>query len=334
MPNSARLWLRLTRLQAGAATAITCVFGAILLMPGNSIDVVHLILLFLIGLLYHFWGFVLNEWADVEIDKYARELTQKPLISGAIRRNHAFYAAWWAIAMAWVLSTLYFGSPLASLAFLMAIFLGAVYDLLGKRFFGADFVLGGSIFFFTLFGAYTVSSHLTPVVYLAGFLFFIQLAFQTGFTGGLKDIPHDHKAGANTSAVYLGCRVVGNRLHISRPYRVYVIGTKTVHTAAVFIPFFVIWFQLYDPVWVQLIPLLLLVLLMWGAALKAISFTEFRREEIMRLLGGHEVVSYPMVAILIMGVIGPVNAIFLLLFPIFWYAIFLFIIYGRLMPDV
>ncbi len=334
MPSSARSWLRLTRLQAGAATAITCVFGAILLMDPNRIDVVHLILLFFMGLLYHFWGFVLNEWADVEVDRYAEELTQKPLISGAIRRNHAFYAAWWAIAVAWILSAFYFVSPKASLAFLVAIFLGAVYDLLGKRFFGADFVLGGSIFFFTLFGAYTVSDTLTPVVYLAAFLFFIQLAFQTGFTGGIKDIPHDHAACANTSAVYLGCRVIGNKLHISRAYRVYVIGTKTVHTAAVFIPFFVMWLEFYDPVWVQVIPLFFLVLLMWGAAIKAISYKEFKREEIMRLLGGHEVVSYPLVAILIMGVIGPVNAIFLLLFPIFWYAIFLYIIYGRLMPDV
>jgi 4-hydroxybenzoate polyprenyltransferase len=334
MPNTARLWLKLTRLQAGAATAITCVFGAILLMPGNQIDVLHLILLFLIGLLYHFWGFVLNEWADVEVDSYAQELTKKPLISGAIRKNHAFYAAWWAIALAWVLSTLYFASPMASLAFLVAIFLGSIYDLLGKRFFGADFILGGSIFFFTLFGAFTVSSDITPIVYLVAFLFFIQLAFQTGFTGGIKDIPHDHKAGAKTSAVYLGCRVVGKKLIISRSFRVYVIGTKTIHTAAVFIPFFVLWFKMYDPVWVQLIPLALLVLLMWGAAIKAISFKEFKREEIMRILGGHEVVTYPMVAILIMGEIGLANAILLLLFPIFWYALFLVIIYGRLMPDV
>ena len=80
--------------------------------------------------------------------------------------------------------------------------------------------------------------------------------------------------------------------------------------------------------------LLLLVVLMWGAALKAISFKEFQRLEIMKVLGGHEIVSYPIVAILIMGIIGIWYAMFLLLFPIVWYACFLLIIYGKFMPDV
>jgi 4-hydroxybenzoate polyprenyltransferase len=329
-----RQWLKLTRLQAGSATAITSVFGAILLMPRDQVDIVHLIILFTIGIMYHFWGFVLNEWADIEVDRFAKELTRKPLITGTIGKKQAFYAAWGAIIIAWALGMMIFRSFWADLAFFTAIVLGAVYDLYGKRFFGADFVLGGSIFAFTLFGALTVSTDLTLVVFLAGFLFFIQLAFQTGFTGGLKDIPHDFLAGAKTSAVYLGCRVIGKKLIITRDFRVYVIGTKTVHTAAVFIPLFLGWFTLYEPVYIQIIPLIILVLLMWAAALKAISFREFQREKIMRLLGGHEVVSYPIVAILIMGVIGMPYAMFLLLFPILWYAAFLFIIYGRFMPDV
>ncbi|UCE73886.1 MAG: UbiA family prenyltransferase [Methanomassiliicoccales archaeon] len=335
MPASAvRQWLKLARLQAGCATAITSVFGAILLMPRYGIDVVHLFILFIIGLLFHFYGFVLNEYSDIEVDMYAKELTDKPLIKGTIKKKHALYAAIVAIMIALGAEIIIFKSVLATSAFLVAIILGAIYDLYGKRFFGADFVLGGSIFFFTLFGAFTVSNNLTPVVFLAAFLFFIQLAFQTGFTGGMKDIPHDYLAGAKTSPVYLGCRVVGKKLIITREFRIYVIGTKTVHTSAVFIPFLVEWFDSYDPVILQIPILILLVLLMWGAALKAVSFKEFKREKLMRILGAHEVVTYPMVAILVMGFIGILNAVILLLLPIIWYAGFLYIIYGRFMPDV
>lgn len=54
----------------------------------------------------------------------------------------------------------------------------------------------------------------------------------------------------------------------------------------------------------------------------------------MKVLGMHEIVTYPMVPILIMGIVRIEYALFLLLFPIFWLAIFLFIIYGKFMPDV
>jgi hypothetical protein len=171
-------------------------------------------------------------------------------------------------------------------------------------------------------------------VYLVAFLFFIQLSFQTGVTGGIKDIPHDHLAGAKTSPVYLGCRVIGRRLIISREFKVYVIVTKTVHTFAILLPFFVTWFTFYDPIFIQIVFLGLLTFLMWGAAIKVITETEFDREKLMRILGGHEVVTYPLVAILIMGFVGPQIATVLLFLPIIWYASFLYIIYGRLMPEV
>lgn len=332
--GTARQWLKLTRAQAGAATAITSVFGAILLMPENQVDLVHLLILFFIGLSYHFYGFVLNEYADIKVDSYAKELTQKPLIKGTIKKEHAVFTAISAILMGFAASVVLFGSYLASLAFLLAILLGAIYDLFGKKFFGADMILGGSIFFFTLFGAFTVSSELTPIVYLAAFLFFIQLAFQTGVTGGLKDIPHDFLANAKTSPVFLGCRVIGKKLILTREFMAYVLGMKAVHTAAVLVPFFVSWFVFYDIMLLQILLLILFVVLMWAACVKAISFTEFKREEIMRVLGGHEVFSYPIVAVLIMGFIGLEYAIFLLIFPIIWYACFLLIIYGKFMPEV
>ena len=56
--SSLKQWLKLARLQSGAATAITPVFGAALLMSEDGLDITHLIILFLIGLLFHFFGFL------------------------------------------------------------------------------------------------------------------------------------------------------------------------------------------------------------------------------------------------------------------------------------
>jgi 4-hydroxybenzoate polyprenyltransferase len=334
MPGILKQWLKLARLQSGAATAITAVFGGLLLMPRGNIDIFHLILLFIIGLLYHFYGFVLNEYSDIEIDKHARELSQKPLIKGTIKRTDALFASVIAVLIALGMVIFFFRSIYATAAFLVAILLGGIYDIYGKKFFGADFVLGGSIFFFCLFGAYSVSVNLTWVVIVVAFLFFIQLAFQTGVTGGMKDIPTDSLAGTKTTPVYLGCRVIGNELIVTKNFKRYVGGTKALHTIVVLLPFFIALFELPDAVILQLVILLLLLYLMWVSSLKAINLRKFNRLKLMRLLGMQEVVTYPIVSVLIVGVIGAKSALFLIFFPILWLGFFLYLIYGKLMPDV
>jgi hypothetical protein len=73
---------------------------------------------------------------------------------------------------------------------------------------------------------------------------------------------------------------------------------------------------------------------MWATAIKTLSFKEFRRLKLMKVLGAHEIVTYPLVSILIIGEIGVYYALFLLFFPIIWLVCFLYIIYGKFMPDV
>jgi 4-hydroxybenzoate polyprenyltransferase len=332
--DSVKQWLKLVRLQTGAATAITAVFGAILLMPKDNLDILHLTLLFIIGLLFHSFGFALNEYSDIEVDRHSKYLSDKPLLKGTIKKRHALYAAFVFISIASAMAVVFFTDIWALTAFFMAILLGAVYDLYGKRFFGADIVLGAFIFFFTLFGALSVSRELTPVVYITAFLFFIQLSFQTGITGGMKDIPHDHIAGAKTSPVYLGCRVVGRRLFVTGEFRAYAYITKAVHTVVLLLPFWLLLFELQEPVLLQLTILFILILLMWATTVAALNQTIFDRLKIMRLLGAQEVVTYPTVSILVMGVIGIWAALFLMSFPIFWMGVFLYMIYGKFMPDV
>ncbi|UCE37139.1 MAG: UbiA family prenyltransferase [Thermoplasmata archaeon] len=332
--STLRQWLKLARLQAGAATAITCVFGAILMMPGDEIDIIHLVFLFIIGLFFHLYGFILNEYSDIEVDRFAKELSEKPLIKGTIQRKHAKLAAIISVIVAVVAAVIIFRNLYATFALLLAIAFGGIYDLYGKKFFGADIVLGMSIFFFTIFGALTVSTNLTSVVFIVAFLFFLQLTYQTGVTGGVKDISHDRLAGAKTSPVYLGCRVMGKNLIITRNFKIYASGIKLVHTLVILLPFYLGFMEFYDPWILQFLIILLFVILMWATVIKTLSFKEFRRVELMKVLGAQELATWPMTSILIIGEIGIWHGLFLLFFPIIWLAAFLYIIYGKFMPNV
>jgi hypothetical protein len=123
-------------------------------------------------------------------------------------------------------------------------------------------------------------------------------------------------------------------LIITRGFRTYVIGLQVVHSIAIVLPFWFGFIEFYDPLILQVIIIILLTILMWATAIKTLRFKEFKRLELMKSLGAHEIVTYPIVSILIMGEIGVYYALFLLFFPIIWLACFLYIIYGKFMPDV
>jgi len=64
-------YLQLFRLQTTATTALTPVIGALVL---GQKDIFHLFILFIIGCFYHIYGFVLNEYIDIDVDKKSKDL--------------------------------------------------------------------------------------------------------------------------------------------------------------------------------------------------------------------------------------------------------------------
>lgn len=332
-----RQWLRLIRLQSGAATAITPVFGALVVMSSNGFDIVHLIILFIMGLLLHIYGFVLNEYCDLEVDRFSEHLLEKPLIKGTIEREQALYFSITVMIVLIAMGIIFFFDTIALLTLIIAITLGGIYDIFGKKFFGADFVLGGCIFFFTIYGALTVSLRFDPLVILVAFLFFLQLSFQTGVTGGMKDIPHDYAANVKTSPVYLGCRVESGKLIITEKFKAYVLSMKLLHIAVIFAAILFGLVPIPSETGMAIFQMLLLLFLlgvMLLAAEKAVSMRRFHRAELMKTLGTIEIATYPTTPLLLLGVLGIYTVLFLMFFPIVWLVLFVFIIYGKPMPEV
>ena len=79
-------YAKLLRLPGLGGLAIPPVFGAISV---GVYDFYKLSILFIIGALSAIYGFVLNDYADVELDRLVKELHGKPLVSGAISKKSA-----------------------------------------------------------------------------------------------------------------------------------------------------------------------------------------------------------------------------------------------------
>ena len=74
------------------------IFGA--LSVGVHGDVYSLMILFAIGAFSVIFGFVLNDYADVELDKLIKDLKGKPLVDGVIERRTAVFICFFCVLLA------------------------------------------------------------------------------------------------------------------------------------------------------------------------------------------------------------------------------------------
>jgi 4-hydroxybenzoate polyprenyltransferase len=95
LKNKFRAYLRLIRIHSLMVTALTPILGACAtftvlkgdLIPWDKIPI--LINLFLVGVIVHVFGEILNDYVDYDIDKTNIELSEKPLVSGDISKRGA-----------------------------------------------------------------------------------------------------------------------------------------------------------------------------------------------------------------------------------------------------
>ncbi|MCK5774373.1 MAG: UbiA prenyltransferase family protein, partial [Thermoplasmata archaeon] len=143
--------LRLFRIHTGAATAAVPALG--FLVTGGSYP--GLLLVALAALCHHAWGFSLNEVMDLEVDKRAKDLSHKPLVSGRISSKGGLYlsTSMGIVSFLLLMGAAYVegndpGIPLGLL--LISTVSGIVYNVFGKKFPLSDIFVGGWIFFMVL----------------------------------------------------------------------------------------------------------------------------------------------------------------------------------------
>jgi 4-hydroxybenzoate polyprenyltransferase len=324
-----QLYLQLFRLQTGAATALAPVLGAI---ATGFFSSGQLVSLFIVGLLYHIFGFVLNEYIDVSIDEKAPDLQKKPLVSGKISRNYALLISIASVIAAGLILFIVFQNILAILFFLLAVVLGGIYDVWGKKVYGLDFVLGIGFFFLGLSGARTSTDQVSLVVMFVSFVYLIQIVFNNAIEGGLKDVKNDRMVGARTFAQGLGVVVQDETLMVTKRF----IGFGVLLRAIFFIILALIYVEnVYSSdILIITIGLVLGGLSVWSLA-KFIGMKQFDRGRLKRAFSIHEIISYLLLVLVLSSFVSVMLLVVLILLPILWYVVFNIVLYGQVLePQV
>jgi 4-hydroxybenzoate polyprenyltransferase len=325
--------LRLWRIQTMALTGLVPVVGALVFAsvePAAAIvdisDIwIDLVLLFLVGSLLHVFGFVLNEWADVEIDRVSPDLQDKPLVSGSVSEREALFTALAAAALSFVPLTLVTTDVETHLVFLASVLMAGAYDLFGKRA-PLDVLLAGCLTLLLLTGAMSlghfdpsIEHHVTLFLCIGG-LQFLQNLFQNAIEGGIKDADHDSAAGARTFAAVLGVKVENGMVETGYAFTNSAVIIKGIQIALLFYTALIV-VEFREAEWYYLLTALLSV----AAAVMVITLSmmlppvEFDRSRLRRIFSIHELATYGAIILVITPLVGGTVALLLFVFPMLWF---------------
>jgi 4-hydroxybenzoate polyprenyltransferase len=329
--NTIQNYLSLLRIQTAAATASAPLLGGLVM---GQRDVMHLAVLFIIGLLVHIFGFVLNEYVDIEIDRKSTDLKKKPLVSGDITKNQALIVVIISILCGYGLIIIFYRSIYPITFFSLAIILGGLYDLYGKRIVGMDFILAGALFFICITGASTISINFNILVYLVCLVYFFQIAYNNAVEGGLKDVDHDGIGGAKTMAISMGVNVRQGLLQITKSFVGFAYCLRFIFLGLlVFIgsqPQLNFWS--YKNI-LHILIILFLTVIYIGTLSRFLKSMKFDRSRLKRLFSLHEMTSYFMVIIVLSTLFDLQITIFLIFLPAIWYLVTNLFLYGKLLEP-
>ena len=320
-------YLRLMRLPGTIGGALILIFGAIS-VEQYSISV--LVPLLIIGILSGIYGFVLNDYIDADLDRLCKDLSKRALVQGTVSKKGAriviitcFIGAYVTIFLFFYRSHLLFFTGL--ICILVADALCGIYNIYGKRILGSDFflALGQSLFF--LFGALMVLDIGTPSIltWTLFLLVFLQMLYSNAIIGGLKDADHDHLMNVKSIALASGVTVLDNQeLVIPRRFLAFGFGLRVLSAFFMFalFLFFHVKYELLQIV--ILIPFVVLLLL---SSYRMLTFKQFDRGRLRKVIIAQLFLSYCIVPLLLVSIIGWFSAFLLVALPTAWYIFFSFL---------
>ncbi len=319
--NKIVAYARLLRLPGLGGLAIPPIIGAITV---GVTDLYHLSLLFIIGACASIYGFILNDFADVELDRLVKELSGKPIVSGDISKKTAVFICLLCVLIAFLITIVMWQNQridsykiTAVVCIVLAGILGSIYNIYGKKIIASDFFVAISMGFVFLFGALSFGAP-TPITWIVFILTFNQLLHMNAVENGIKDADHDHLMNVKNIALTLGVKAEGTTLTIPRSMQIFALSIRLFSAILFFTPFFVFKYP-YEP-W-HLIVLALGILLVLFFSIKLLTLKTFDRNQIRRYIGMQSFLRYSLVPIMLIPIIGNLPAFILILFPILWYII-------------
>ena len=331
MLTTIRNYLKLGRMHSAVLLGLAPICTA--LATGQLSSLSHYLLLFVIGLLFHVFLFVLNEVRDVSIDKSIDDLQKKPLVEGSISVQQGYFVVLMSIIFIVLLTLVFFFDQsfnllgIAGLAFLF----GGLYDCWGKKIPHADYLISLMIFFVALYGAFSLHGGNVPLLsVVVALIAFFQMVINN-VLAGVKDVDHDFSAGKLSTPLRLGVHVDKGFLVYTKRFLVYVGLLKVVHIVLTLSPFLFL-SKMY--VWWQLLVLCFFIFIAVGFLVKLFLISVFERGKVMRMIGFHEMFAFFVVPMVLFEFVGFFGMLFLVIFPVVWLGVFLWFMYGRMMPVI
>jgi 4-hydroxybenzoate polyprenyltransferase len=327
-------YFRLFRFQTTGLIATLFLIGAV--VAGLS-DPFLLFIIFLIGIFYHIYLYVLNDYVDLEVDKQSKDLQRKPLVSGMISPKTGLIIAIVTGILTYILTIIYFPYFNTILMLTFAVLLGAIYDCFGKKMPGlSDFTMAGSLAFAFLLGASTIPTPFTTITILVGLLIFIFVVYGNAVEGGLKDVDHDYLGGAKTLATVMGVKVKNEKLFLTKKFAIFSYGIEIFSFVLILLLAAQPEINIFDKSeYLKLIIVIILIIVTFISSVRFLSLKKFDRALMKKLFAVINSSSGALIIIMIFPIIGLEKTIILLLLPITWYIIFNTILYGKPMqPDI
>ena len=213
----------------------TPVFGAIAI---GEFNLLHLMLLLVIGLLSHIFTFVQNDYYDSEVDSKSNYVSDRPLVAGGITKKTAFLIFFLSFLISLAIAVYFFFTIYSTLVLLLSFLFMTIYNKYSKRFFAMEYMLGAGVFTYGLFGALTVSNHITYFVIIVTAVGLMQWLFSVGISANLKDVEFDTKQGIRTTPTVFGVHVSSKKLSIPTSFWIYAFSIKIIHILIVSLLFF------------------------------------------------------------------------------------------------
>jgi len=316
-------YLVLLRFPGLGGLAIPPVIAA---MTVGTFDLVTLSLLFLLGAYSSIFGFVLNDYVDIEVDKQSKELKDRPLVSGSISQQAALWICFSMIMLTFItFFILFYGEIITSLRFisviviLIAWILGSIYDVYGKKIFASDILVALSVAFIFLIGAFALNKEPTLFTWIIFVLTFNNLFHMNAIEGGIKDADHDVLMNVNNIALRSGVSVNHDRLFIPLSFKILSMSVRLSSIILLFVPF--VFFDKPFYSW----QLLILGIASAGVlffSLKLLTLKQFDRSKIRKYISIQSFLRYSLVPLMLLSLIDVIPTIILIFLPILWYLVF------------
>lgn len=338
LKNKIKAYLRLIRIHTIIATGLTPSLGAFAtysvlkdkLIPDDIIQI--FIPLFLVGIIIHIFGEILNDYMDYDIDKANIELSEKPLVSGDVSKRSALIGL--ILCFVFLIIVIIFSkfSILCLILFIIGATTGIIYQLISKKWLHSAVLLALYVFFIILFGAAYAGAYdnilsIPPLVYVLSILGFFQLWINTAILGHLKDIKNDSEYGAKTFPMLFGVKIEGDgktpKLIIPMGFRTLVIFIQIINLFVAFLP--IIYYKKFYDSGVNLFllsfSLILISIIILVSMIKTMWFRLFERNKLMKVMTVREIATYFFAPVLLLPLIGGVIALIYIFFPLIWFFI-------------